>query len=123
MYILRYRFDYHAKFAQWCALSGFGGVTKTSGQGRKKGVPNKVTTDLRNMIIGALSDVGGREYLARQATESPGAFLTLVGKILPTQLQGDPENPIEVRITQEKRRLQAIEAIDLAFPEYRRLET
>ena len=41
------------------------------------------------MILGALSDVGGRDYLARQAMENPGPFMTLVGKVLPTQLTAD----------------------------------
>ena len=53
------------------------------GPGRKKGVPNKVTADIRAMIVGALEDVGGRDYLARQAEENPVAFLGLVGKVVP----------------------------------------
>ena len=56
--------------------------------GRTAGVPNKLTTDLKAMILGALDDAGGQEYLAQQATQSPGAFLTLVGKVLPTTLSG-----------------------------------
>jgi len=48
------------------------------------------------MILGALSDVGGRDYLARQAVENPGCFMTLVGKVLPMQLTGDPERPIAI---------------------------
>jgi len=40
------------------------------------------------MILGALDDAGGRDYLTAQATKSPGAFLTLVGKVLPTTLSG-----------------------------------
>jgi hypothetical protein len=31
--------------------------------GRQVGTPNKITRDLREMIIGALEDVGGRAYL------------------------------------------------------------
>ena len=69
--------------------------TSTSGQGRKKGTPNKDTAQIRDMIIGALSDVGGREYLARQAIENPGPFMTLIGKVLPTQLVGDRDNPVQ----------------------------
>ena len=68
----------------------FGGA----GPGRPPGVPNKVTKALKEMILGALSDVGGQEYLARQAEENPPAFMTLVGKVLPTTLAGDPNNPV-----------------------------
>lgn len=54
-----------------------------AGKGRPKGVPNKVTKAVKEMILGALDDAGGQEYLVRQATENPVAFMTLVGKVLP----------------------------------------
>ena len=47
------------------------------------------------MIIGALQQVGGMEYLARQALENPAAFMTLIGKVLPLQLVGDPNSPVQ----------------------------
>ena len=56
--------------------------------GRTKGTPNKLTGDVRAMILGALNTVGGEAYLARQAEENPGAFMTLLGKVLPTQVTG-----------------------------------
>lgn len=56
--------------------------------GRKKGTPNKVTGQLKDMILQALSDSGGVEYLKDQATENPGPFLTLLGKVLPLQVTG-----------------------------------
>lgn len=52
--------------------------------GRQAGTPNKVTKALKDMILGALDEQGGQEYLARQAIENPTAFLTLIGKVLPT---------------------------------------
>lgn len=51
--------------------------------GRPKGVPNKVTTDLRTMVTEALTGVGGVEYLKQQAEENPAAFMALIGKSLP----------------------------------------
>ena len=68
---------------------------KTSGSGRTKGTPNKDTAAIRDMIIGALQQVGGMEYLARQALENPASFMTLVGKVLPTQLTSDPDHPVQ----------------------------
>lgn len=62
--------------------------------GRKKGTPNKLNADVKNMVLTALNDVGGKDYLVSQAKENPTAFLTLVGKILPTTLSSDPENPL-----------------------------
>ena len=67
--------------------------------GRKKGSPNKITADLKGMILGALSAKGGQKYLEAQATKNPNAFLTLVGKVLPMTVQGDAENPIQTTIT------------------------
>lgn len=57
--------------------------------GRQRGTPNKTTGALKDMILSALSGAGGVTYLQRQATENPSAFLTLVGKVLPLQLNGD----------------------------------
>jgi hypothetical protein len=63
-------------------------IGRKTGGGSRKGVPNKATADLKDMILGALDNAGGVDYLTRQATKSPGAFLTLIGKVLPTTLQG-----------------------------------
>ena len=71
-----------------------------AGKGRVKGTPNKVTGDLRAMILAALDDAGGQKYLAQQAEANPGAFMTLVGKVLPTTLAGVPGQPIELTIRQ-----------------------
>ena len=62
--------------------------------GRKRGTPNKLTGDLKEMILGALDDAGGRAYLAKQALDNPSAFMTLVGKVLPLQLTGKDGGPI-----------------------------
>ncbi len=52
------------------------------------------------MILGALDDAGGRAYLAEQAHENPGAFLALIGKVLPTTLASDPNDPLVVEVVQ-----------------------
>jgi hypothetical protein len=54
--------------------------------GRVKGTPNKINRDIREMILGALTAVGGQRWLERQAEANPTAFMALVGKILPTQV-------------------------------------
>ena len=69
------------------------------GAGRKAGVPNKMTAQLREMILGALDDVGGQAYLKHQAEQNPNAFMTLIGKVLPTTLAGDPEAPLRHEVT------------------------
>lgn len=72
-------------------------VPKSAGKrqppgGSRKGKPNKVTKELKDMILGALDDAGGQEYLAKQATENPSAFMALVGKVLPVTLKGEGQN-------------------------------
>lgn len=66
--------------------------------GRTKGTPNKVTGEIKEMVLQALSDIGGVEYLKEQAKANPTAFLTLVGKVLPLQVTGANGGAIEVRI-------------------------
>ena len=83
-------------------MAGIGGRTRTSGQGRPKGTPNKATKALKDMILGALSEAGGQAYLARQAEENPGPFMTLVGKVLPTTLAGDPTAPVAIDIEDKR---------------------
>lgn len=58
------------------------------GSGRPKGVPNKLTGDVKAMILKALDDAGGAKYLVGQAERNPAAFMTLVGKVLPMQVTG-----------------------------------
>lgn len=70
------------------------GSKKTGG--RAAGTPNKATKALKDMILGALNAKGGQKYLERQADENPTAFLTLIGKVLPTTLAGDPNAPLNV---------------------------
>ena len=40
------------------------------------------------MILAALDAAGGAEYLLRQTKQNPVAFMSLLGKLLPTQLTG-----------------------------------
>jgi hypothetical protein len=75
----------------------------TPGPGRKKGIPNKANQALREMILAALDNQpgGGVEYLTRQADANPNSFMTLLGKVLPTTLAGDPNSPVQHRILVE----------------------
>jgi hypothetical protein len=60
------------------------------GPGRPPGTPNKVTKDLKDMILGALDESGGVDYLVGRAKDpkTASAFLSLVGKVLPMTVQG-----------------------------------
>jgi hypothetical protein len=61
-----------------------------AGKGRAKGTPNKVTKELKEMILAALDGAGGVEYLQERARDprTASAFLGLVGKVLPMTIAG-----------------------------------
>lgn len=76
--------------------------TGNRGKGRPKGSPNRTTALLKDAILKAAEQAGnkiGKEglvsYLEAQATESPSAFLSLLGKVLPMQVVGDPDQPLQ----------------------------
>lgn len=70
--------------------------------GKPKGAVNKVTQELKQMILDALDGAGGVEYLQRQADEKPAAFLALVGKVLPMQVSGPgPDGEHAMKVTVE----------------------
>jgi hypothetical protein len=50
------------------------------------------------MILGALAGAGGQDYLQRQAELNPGAFLTLIGKVLPMQITGDGGGSLVIEV-------------------------
>ena len=55
----------------------------------RTGIPNKNTKALKEMILGALEKSGGEAYLCEQAEKNPTAFLTLIGKVLPSEIKAD----------------------------------
>ena len=73
--------------------------------GRRKGATNKVNALLRDAIIEAANNAGGKEglvgYLQTQAREHPTAFMSLLGRVLPFQahLTGEPDEPVNITIT------------------------
>lgn len=66
-------------------------------RGNRKGVPNKNTAAIKDMILEALHGVGGVDYLMECAKDdkSRAAFLGLVGKVLPMQITGENGDAIK----------------------------
>ena len=66
------------------------------GPGRPKGSGNAKTAELKEMILGALHASGGQDYLQERANDpkTQGAFLALIGKVLPMTIAGDPNAPV-----------------------------
>jgi hypothetical protein len=77
------------------------------GKGRPKGAVNKTTALLKDAILRAaelagnkIGDQGMVSYLEHQASENPGPFMSLLGKVLPMQIAGTGEDgePTEITI-------------------------
>lgn len=64
------------------------------GAGRPKGSLDKGNAAIREMICGALDTLGGEDYLVETARSHPAAFLSLLGKVMPTQLTGEGGAPL-----------------------------
>ena len=51
--------------------------------GRPKGGRNKTTALGKDMVIKALEQAGGVDYLVGVSKDNPSAFCTLIGKVIP----------------------------------------
>ena len=56
-----------------------------AGRGRKRGVPNRLTAELRGVVLSALHNAGGVDYLVKVARENPAVFCALLGRLLPLE--------------------------------------
>ncbi len=73
--------------------------------GRAKGTPNHNTAMLKDAILEAArlagNDLAGDGagivgYLQIQAKTNPGPFLTIMGKVIPTQITGEGDGPLQI---------------------------
>lgn len=73
-----------------------------AGPGRPKGSKNKTTALLKDAILRAAQEAGGGDedgmmkYLTEQATDNPTAFMGLLGKVLPMQVNAEVTGDINV---------------------------
>ena len=66
--------------------------------GKPKGAVSKNTAAIKDMILSALDGAGGVGYLIDRANDpkTAGAFLGLVGKVLPMQVTGADGDAVQV---------------------------
>lgn len=77
------------------------GAALPPGKGRPPGVRNKLT-NLRDAVIEAFDRVGGADYLVRLAegTQSDrAAFVSLMNKVLPTQVNANVDGGIKLELS------------------------
>jgi len=58
-----------------------------AGKGRPPGAQNRTTRTMKEMLLGALSDLGGQRWLVEQARENPTAFLKLLERLIPRAVE------------------------------------
>jgi hypothetical protein len=56
------------------------------------------TPALKDMVLEALDEAGGVRYLVERANETPAAFLTLVGKVMPTQVATEHKGEVIAKV-------------------------
>jgi hypothetical protein len=77
------------------------GAVLPQGTGRPVGVKNRLT-NLRDAVLEAFDQVGGAQYLAKLAegtSSDRAAFVGLVAKVLPTQINANVEGGIQVQLS------------------------
>jgi hypothetical protein len=83
--------------------------------GRKLGTPNKINASLKEAILLAAESAhpeGLVGYLKQQASENATAFLSLLGKTLPREIEGD----LTVRATLEDLVLASLKPMQIEPP-------
>lgn len=71
--------------------------------GRPKGSPNKITVTVKEAIAQAFDEVGGVDYLKNIAMTEPAVFCTLLGKLLPMQLENAGGDELIIKIEYESK--------------------
>ena len=69
-----------------------------AGKGRKPGVPNAVTREVKAAILNAFETVGGEAYLVRVAKKDHKTFCALLGRVLPLQVTGEGGGGLVVKV-------------------------
>ena len=71
-----------------------------AGKGRKKGVPNKATKQVREALEGALNaGDGAQKFFEKLKDEQPVAFTNIVSKLIPVQVEADLKGQIDNNVT------------------------
>ena len=62
----------------------------------RTGRPNKVTKGIKDAILASFEKVGGEEYLVEQALQNPTAYMALIGKIIPKDINASIDGELNI---------------------------
>ena len=66
--------------------------------GRKKGTPNKATKLIKDAVMESFTKVGGADYLVKMAEKDHKAYATLLGKILPSEINATVKGDMRLTV-------------------------
>ena len=58
---------------------------RREGSGRKHGVPNKISSTVKQNVINVFDRLGGEDHMVNWAIENPNQFYNIYAKLMPTQ--------------------------------------
>lgn len=65
------------------------GAKRSPKAGRKKGTKNKTTVAVKEGIMQAFQELGGVNYLVAVGKEDPKTFCSLLGKVIPAEINAE----------------------------------
>jgi len=69
------------------------------GGGRPKGVPNKTTVAFKEAVLRAFDGIGGDATFQAWAKKNPTEFYKIAARLIPTEVVGNPDQPLGVKVT------------------------
>lgn len=63
--------------------------------GRVAGTPNKLSGTAKDNIAAVFNRLGGTAAMAKWAEENPNQFYQIYAKLIPVQVSGDADNPVQ----------------------------
>ena len=69
--------------------------------GRRPGTPNRVTAVVREAVLAAFDEVGGKDYLVQVARDEPKVFCALLARLVPTQVRAEIESTLPVVVLRD----------------------
>jgi len=73
-----------------------------AGKGRPKGAVNKLTKTIREAVEISFAQIGGADWLVKMADDQPVAYMTLLGKVLPQQVEHTGKDGDAIKMEQVK---------------------
>lgn len=72
---------------------------KREGAGRKAGVPNKISSTVKENVIAVFDELGGIDHMKMWAIDNPSQFYNIYAKILPTDVNNNVTGNTNMNLT------------------------